>query len=224
MHSYNENCPIKIIWHYFLEDEDPNEELYEKYYMKLEKTTLGKIKNTSIFDARILQSLGTQQNVLSTDFINEIFMNNYTKAYEKYVNDKNSDKRNYSEKYWKIREKFNYNPQDYINIIKKITESIDKVPITECCQQDIEIFGNEYMVSAYVEDKDGQLIYRDWILSDQGGSKRKPLPRELNKNEYFEDISLIKLYEILKDQEQGIYQKAEKRGTILQFPGIKKNE
>lgn len=212
------NGIIQFVWDYFSDLNTTKEQLYNRYFVKIYKTTLQDFYDNKVVDIRIVQNSGLQQNLDYRDLINQDLLKTYTDNYNDYLKQKENDYKKYSSKYWEIKEKHVYNPDDYIGILKQLSSKADDMTAIDCCKQDIDLFGENYIAHVYVEDDDDKVIYGDWLLDGQDIPPNNKHARELKSNEYFEDLTLIELYDIIQRQNNNEYIKPKKRGKILQFP------
>jgi len=217
----NPDTVASYVFHYFLEEDKPDESTYNKYFLELQEDTLGNFYDTKIFEARLLQLSGLQHKIKFEDFINNGLMATYKQNYDDYVKEKEANEKNFGEKYWKIKERFTYNPEVYEDILKILT-SDNGIMINEIesCKQDIDLLGPDHEVIALVKDDDGKLIYEDWILINQVNSVNKYFDNKTTEDKYVEHLTLSELLLIFEKQNDGVYEQSRHGNNILKFPKV----
>ena len=188
------------LYHYFFEDEKPDERTLNKMLKALKKTTLGSFRSGNLISMRLLQMSGAQLEIDFKDCINADVYELYEDTYAKYLKDRVKDYDKYSSKYWEIKEKYVVNPDDYISHLKTLaSDGGRKVSLMECCQQDLAIYSEAYKITIHVQEEDGKAVVDDWLLSDQGTVDLNDYPDD----EFCRESTLGELSAILKKQEKG---------------------
>ncbi len=108
-------------------------------------------------------------------------------------------------------------PEEYADYLKYFCRDAGiKLSMSDCCEQDIYLYGlSEPALVKMEETKEGAIV-RDWTLPEQ----YKMIEFEMNDSfEYLEEMDLQMLMGVLSDQERGRYIPV-KKARILSFPEI----
>lgn len=194
-----------FLYHYFFEDEKPDETTMSKMLRSLQQSTLGDFRKENLISMRLLQMAGAQLEIDYKDCINADLYELYENSYAKYLKHREEDYDKFAPKYWDIKERFTVNPDDYIDFLKTMaSDGGRKVSLMECCQQDLELFGEPHKITLHIQEEDGKAVVDDWLLSAQGTVDL--YDNDLAEDEFYRESTLGELSVILRKQENGEYE------------------
>ena len=191
LYDYTIDKPLQNLWKYDLITKSNNAITDAPF-------TLGSFYNYIVQYIRLCEFTAIQRDLDYHDYIDQ-------SVYQKYV-DKERIFLQKPEAVQKATKKYQISPQTYIDIRKELISNKGyEVDITECCKQDMDMYGISEIAHAYVKNIDGKAVVVDWILDSQCFIGAEDKVRPLSEDEQYEDFQLQELLPRLYDQKKGLY-------------------